>query len=210
MASISISTRLLICKDSVYSVINIENMHEEHAVKSFPLSDDLGVIETDSNIADEKYLLAYRDSDEIYFHKYVEMIPGEESRKHICSHYTELVDELALDECEGADYIEEILGTWCSESVGEIRSTLSINEDDIYGSMFDYTGWDFGKFYVYDPDEEVMPELEVYFLFVADLDVSSVTQKLLDLAEGDNRKTIGPCVESIIKRIASGFELHGE
>lgn len=189
---------------------NIENMYKQHTAKSFPLSDDSGVIETDSNIANKKYLLDYRDSDEIYFHKYVEIISGEESRKHICSHYTELVDELALDECEGADYIEEILGTWCSESIGEISSTLSINEDEIYRSIFDYTGWDFGKFYVYDPEEEVIPELEVYFLVVADLDVSSVTQKLLDLGEGDNSKMIRSRVESIIKRITSGFELHGE
>ena len=189
---------------------NVENMYNQHAAQSFPLSDDSGVIETDLNIADKQYLLNYRESDEIYFHKYVEIIPNEESQKEICSHYTELVDELALDEYEVTDYIEEILGTWCAESISEVSSLLSINEDEIYRSVFDYTGWDFGKFYVYDPEEEIMPELEVYFLFVADLDIESVTQKLFELAEEGNSKMIRPHVESIIKRITSGFGLDGE
>ena len=55
-----------------------------------------------------------------------------------------------------------------------------------------------------------MPELEVYFLFVADLDIESVTQKLFESAEEGNSKMIRPHVESIIKRITSGFVLDGE
>jgi hypothetical protein len=168
------------------------------------LGDDVEV-EVDDDLFPREALVSFGNSDLSEFHEFDEYLKNNFNLDQSGPHLIDSINEADPDENEANDYIHSIVDTWAGEFISTICDEMSVDEYDVYESVFTYTGWEAGRVFVdiiEDEDEDLINlEIEQLFAFDCDLDENSIAGKLKEVSDSEISPEITTAIHELIKAI---------
>lgn len=168
------------------------------------LNDDMEV-EVDDDLFPREALVSFGNSDLSEFYEFDEHLKNNFNLERSGPHLIDSINETDPDENEANDYIRSIIETWAGEFISTICDEISVDEYDVYESVFTYTGWEAGRVFVdiiEDEGEDLINlEMEQLFAFDCDLDENSIASKLRDASDSEVSPEITTAIHGLIKAI---------
>ena len=166
-------------------------------------------IEVDESFFPKDALTSFSNSSLSEFHEFDEYLANNFNLHKSGQHLISTISESDPDEAEGKDYIQSIVDGWAGEDISTICDELSIEEYDLYESVFVYTGWEAGRVFADTIEDEgegcIDLEIEVLFSFDCDLDTDSIVEKLEVLSESKVTEEASIALTSLIINIKQGW-----
>lgn len=184
-------------------------MHSDHetkpnAIYKFNLSENIGECTIDNELINEEVLQCIKRNNSKSYSEFLKLAGRDQQA--IDNVLVEMIDELELDEVDAEQQLRINLEDYCPKELSKLVDEYNIDEDDLFSSIFEYTGWQIDNIMVSD-DQDIPHEIDVSFVYACELDVSLIIENMSALSGKEIPEECNDYLDKIITSIKSSYSL---
>lgn len=184
-------------------------MHSDHetkpnAIYKFNLSENIEECSIDNELINEEVLQCIKRNNSKSYSEFLKLAGRDQQA--IDNVLVEMIDELELDEVDAEQQLRINLEDYCPKELSKLVDEYNIDEDDLFSSIFEYTGWQIDDIIVSD-DQDIPHEIDVSFVYACELDVSLILENISALSGKEIPEECNDYLAKIITSIKSSYSL---
>jgi len=182
-------------------------IYEPGLTSKCPVSDNTEEFTIDNELFSVDSLEEFCRAREVDSKNSIETLSDERQIK-VSDLLTEAINELDLidTEEEAEQYIKDFMKDDSSNEIEEVISATDIDEDDLFASIFTYSGWEIGEIFV-SSDPDLSHEVEVVFIFDCNLHEDEIIENISGLCGEEVSEESRTSITKILDSLKSRYGL---